>query len=246
MAKKRYLELNLQAKNNEWTDKAQSSKYSQELTADGGGVGGAKVITNSKYIELSEKSSQAFSYINNIHKDAPIVNMEQNRIQALLNNTDAKFEIKDNPNATANAPWYENKSTGREMVLEHIELIEKEAKKQNIDPELVKAIVFTESARGYYYGLSKLAEAAGVADTVFPMNINQEIWSGLGLTDENIYNPEVNVRAGVILIKRIADRIENPTPAKIASIYNSTGRENVNEYGAYVGKIYNEKPWEKQ
>ena len=78
------------------------------------------------------------------------------------------------------------------------------------------------------------------------MNINQEIWSGLGLTDENIYNPEVNVRAGVILIKRIADRIENPTPAKIASIYNSTGRENVNEYGAYVGKIYNEKPWEKQ
>ncbi len=36
MAKKRYLELNLQAKNNEWTDKTQSSKYSQELTADGG------------------------------------------------------------------------------------------------------------------------------------------------------------------------------------------------------------------
>src|SRR5690606_26196214 len=37
---------------------------------------------------------------------------------------------------------------------------------------------------------------------------------------------------------------EDQTVAKIASIYNFTGRENVNNYGARVEDVYNNKLWD--
>lgn len=76
------------------------------------------------------------------------------------------------------------------------------------------------------------------------MNINPEIWGGLGIDRRTAADYLTNIRAGVPLIKRISDRIENPTPEKIASIWNFTGRERVNDFGAYAGRVYIEKPWD--
>ena len=75
------------------------------------------------------------------------------------------------------------------------------------------------------------------------MNIYPKIWGRLGLSKETASAPKKNIKAGVTLIKRIADRLDNPTPAKIGSIWNYAGRENVNDYGAYVDRMYHEKPW---
>ena len=42
---------------------------------------------------------------------------------------------------------------------------------------------------------------------------------------EEFKNPEANIRAGVTLIKRIRDRLDDPSEAKIGSIWNFTGAE---------------------
>lgn len=79
------------------------------------------------------------------------------------------------------------------------------------------------------------------------MNINGKIWGGLvDKPGERLNNAEENIEAGVILLKRISDRIENPTPEKIGSIWNFTGRENVNEMGKEIGEAFRTKPWKKK
>ena len=62
---------------------------------------------------------------------------------------------------------------------------------------------------------------------------------------EDMYDPDVNIEAATVLLKRIADRIDKPDAAKVGSIWNYTGREKTNEFGEYIGKVYQEKPWAK-
>lgn len=79
------------------------------------------------------------------------------------------------------------------------------------------------------------------------MNINGELWGALvEKPKQRLDDSQENIEAGVILLKRIGDRIENPTPEKIGSVWNFTGRENVNEIGAEIGKAYKNKPWQKK
>jgi hypothetical protein len=76
------------------------------------------------------------------------------------------------------------------------------------------------------------------------MNIQKERWSSLVDKEPNdLYDPDHNVEAATILLRRISDRIEKPDAAKIGSIWQYTGRENTNEFGEYIGKVYREKPW---
>ena len=60
-----------------------------------------------------------------------------------------------------------------------------------------------------------------------------------------MYNPEVNIDTSTLLLKRIRDRIEKPTPEKIGSIWNYSGKEKTSEFGEYIGQLYHEKPWAK-
>ncbi|MCF3628130.1 hypothetical protein RJ527_08645 [Thalassospiraceae bacterium LMO-SO8] len=175
----------------------------------------------------------------------PILTDPIERTDAILNNASARFEVKENPNADDSDPWYAVPSVGKTAVLNFEPLLIAEARKQGVDPDLVKAIVYAENARGHYFGTAKMLEGFQLAGTIFPMNIDPEKWSGLGIDKNSAYAPESNVKAGVTLIKRIFDRVPNPSPAKIASVWNYVGRENVNDFGAYVARIYREKPWTK-
>ena len=79
-----------------------------------------------------------------------------------------------------------------------------------------------------------------------PMNISGKIWGGLiDKPGQKLNNDQENIEAGVILLKRISDRIENPTPEKIGSVWHFTGRENVDEIGKEIGEAYQNKPWKK-
>ena len=175
----------------------------------------------------------------------PILTDPIERTEAILNNASARFEVKENPNADDSDPWYAVPNVGKTAVLNFEPLLIAEARKQGVDPDLVKAIVYAENARGHYFGTAKMLEGFQLAGTIFPMNIDPEKWSGLGIDKNSAYAPESNVKAGVTLIKRIFDRVPNPSPAKIASVWNYVGRENVNDFGAYVARIYREKPWTK-
>ena len=80
------------------------------------------------------------------------------------------------------------------------------------------------------------------------MNINPKTWAGIGgVGEEEFKDPEKNIRAGVALIKGIWDRLrpEDRTAAKIGSIWNFTGRENVSLRGARIGRVFDERSWEK-
>jgi hypothetical protein len=48
----------------------------------------------------------------------------------------------------------------------------------------------------------------------------------------------------VTLIKRISERIDDPTPAKIGSLWNGIKLEMVNERGSRIEKIHEKRPWE--
>jgi hypothetical protein len=65
-----------------------------------------------------------------------------------------------------------------------------------------------------------------------------------GISKEEFSDPEKNIRAGVALIREIKDRLVNPTPAKIGSIWQFTGSEVVRENGAKIEKVMRKKPWE--
>lgn len=175
----------------------------------------------------------------------PVLKDPIERTDAILNNAFARFEVKENPNADDSDPWYAVPSVGKTSVLNFEPILIAEARKQGVDPDLVKAIVYAENARGHYFGTPKVLEGFELAGTIFPMNIDPEKWSGLGIDKNSAYDPKTNIKAGFTLIRRIFDRIPNPSPAKIASVWNYVGRENVNDFGAYVGRIYREKPWTK-
>ncbi len=176
---------------------------------------------------------------------APLLTEFSDRVRSIVNDTPARFEVHDNPKADPSSRSYESHSVGKVAVLTYARILEEEAKRQGVDINLVKAIVYAENARGHYHGASKVLEAFGWAKSYFPMNINLSVWSDLGLDEKSVLVPRENVRVGVTLLKRISERIVDATPAKIATVWNNTSKERMTDFGAYVGRLYRERPWEK-
>ncbi|MDH5722959.1 MAG: peptidoglycan-binding protein [Alphaproteobacteria bacterium] len=180
-------------------------------------------------------------------KKAPVVNREKDRINSILNNTPAKFDIKFKKTdkilrEAAIDTFVRNNDIARKTLEKHSETVERFSKKHGVDPDLVKAIMWDENARGDKFGTNRLFDSIGSSQR--PMNINGDMWSKLiGKKSSRLHDPEENIETSIILIKRIGDRIEKPTPGKVASIWNVTGRENTNEFGNDVDIIYNQKPW---
>ena len=106
----------------------------------------------------------------------------------------------------------------------------------------MRAIVYVENSQGWY---GKPFEAFCVK-SYLPMNIRPDIWAPLGFAGKNYLVPKKNIRVGVTLIRRIRDRIESPTIAKIATLYNSLSQDRVTDYGARVAEVYRKKLWEKK
>ncbi len=175
---------------------------------------------------------------------APLLTKFSDRVRSIVDDTPARFEVHDNPEADPSSRWYESHSAGKVAVLTYGRILEEEAKRQGVDINLVKAIVYAENARGHYQGLSKVAEAVGLAETYFPMNINVNVWQGLGIDENTVLVPRENVRAGVTLLRRLAARVIDPSPEKIATLWNNTASDSLTNYGVYVARIYRERPWE--
>ena len=83
-----------------------------------------------------------------------------------------------------------------------------------------------------------------MSDSLLHMTSNKEKWAELvKKKQEDMYDPDVNIEAGTVLLKRIHDRIERPTPEKIGSVWHYSGMENIDEFGNFVGEVYKKKPW---
>jgi peptidoglycan hydrolase-like protein with peptidoglycan-binding domain len=177
--------------------------------------------------------------------ERPLLSRGQDRRQSILEDTPSRIKIEANPKADSNDPWYLVNGAGRSAVHLHDDIIRREASRQNVDPDLIRAIIYAENARGHYFGAARAAEGLGKANSIFPMNINPELWRDLGFTGRNASDPATNIEVGARLLSRIRDRLEDPTPEAIGTLYNSLSKDAVTDYGAYVGRLMREKPWSK-
>lgn len=103
--------------------------------------------------------------------------------------------------------------------------------------------MYSENANGASYG--PIFEELGVARSLLPMNIKPRLWAELSGGGADLSDPLQNIRAGVVLIRRIMDRIQQPSVAKVGTLYNSLAKESVSEFGARVAKVYESQLWEK-
>lgn len=177
--------------------------------------------------------------------ERPVLNDRDSRKDSIVNDTPAIFEIEENSSANGSAPWYEAGSQSE--VAKWCGIIIQVSQKHKVDPRLVMAIMYMETTHGYYEKIypNFLESAYPMRKSVLPMNINYRYWKSLGVTKEKLACPFYNIEFGVILIKRISDRIAEPTIKKVATIYNFVGAEKVNDYGARVYKLYLSQPWAK-
>ncbi|MDH5722917.1 MAG: hypothetical protein OEY94_06315 [Alphaproteobacteria bacterium] len=203
----------------------------------------------------------------------PVLNTQEDREKSILDDTPAVFEIKSNiypldvrPKSnmellagntigrvkikeTLDTAWDEIRTfdhLGKKAVRKHDKTIMKHAQKHNLDPDLTRAVMYAENARGHKIVLNKLADDLKKSDSPLPMNIQRERWSKLiGKKPDDLYDADANIEAATVLLKRISSRVKKPTPEKVGSIWQYTGREKTNEFGEYIGKVYKEKPWLK-
>lgn len=124
---------------------------------------------------------------------------------------------------------------GQKQVRDNNDLIEAAAARYGVDPDIVRAIIYTEGARGHYgqYVESfdrsthqKLPLPEGqfeVAKTLFPGNISAE-WEAL-IPGSNVHRRADNIELTAKLIARIARRLDDPSIENIYSLYNSLSHD---------------------
>ncbi len=166
------------------------------------------------------------------------------RTEQLRNGNNLFLDIENNPNANYQIPSYRTSdSSGQFYIDNYGGIIEKYAQQYNVDPDLVKAIMYNEASTGHWGGLNELADKYRISGSQMPMNIRGDTWGDFDGQHYDTHNPEQNIELGVQLIKRLQNSIHNPTIEKVATLYNRTGAMEVNDYGARTRTIYNQKPW---
>ncbi len=156
---------------------------------------------------------------------------------AILGKGKANFTLLPNPDANSNAPLYTlhfyNEVNRNDAV------IKEQTKGKNVDPDLVRSIIYLETTQGYYDRM-----ALGNETSIRPMNIKAAYWEGLGYNEKELRNPEINIEAGVKLLSGIENNMPDKTIKEIGTIYNNLGATKVSDYGVRLEKIYQEKPWQ--
>ena len=175
----------------------------------------------------------------------------EERIEHLRNGQNLFLDIENNPNAEYEMPWYSNvlyvgDITGNYYLNKYGDIIEKYAQQYNVDPDLVKSIMYNEAFTGHKYGGNYIGDVLGYSESQMPMNIRGKTWGNFDGRQYNTANPEQNIELAVQVIKRLQNSTHNPTIEKIGTLYNATGAMEVNNYGARTKTIYDEKPWLKR
>ncbi|MDQ7788746.1 MAG: hypothetical protein RDU41_01685 [Clostridia bacterium] len=160
---------------------------------------------------------------------------------SILENKQARFPCAANPAASGRAPLYRSHRLGVEAITKYGKIADSEAKRQGVDPIMVRAILYYENADGHKGGLDKKLDEWGLSRSQQPMSLRADIWGGLGVTRDS--PPRQHIRAAVTLIKRITDRLDHPTPDRIGTLWNSLSARRVTQRGARIGWIYEDQPW---
>ncbi|MDZ4217267.1 MAG: hypothetical protein U1C97_03035, partial [Candidatus Gracilibacteria bacterium] len=173
----------------------------------------------------------------------------QERDHSIMKNTPLKISIAENPDVRGGVPIYRDESYSE--VSGNIHLIEKYAEQYGVDEDIIKSIIYLETTHGYADRVGELVHYLSGGwwgnTSLRPMNLQlrwgkiEENGKPLNYIREDLENPEKNIHVGTLLVKRIWDRLENPTVEKIGTVYNNSNALKVSEYGVWLGEIYREK-----
>ena len=181
---------------------------------------------------------------------APEVNDRHERKKAILEDKPARFKIERNPKATEKRAFLSRVTKpeiATKMVNNHSQIVEKISKKHGMDPDFVKAVMWTETYRGDHWSLNRKLDKTDFSNSKLPMNINGDMWSKIiNKRPDDLFGKENNIEAGVILLKKIQDRLDDPSPDKVGSLWNSLAAEHTNNVGVAIQQAYKEKPWLKK
>jgi soluble lytic murein transglycosylase-like protein len=183
-------------------------------------------------------------------KGETIVDGSLARERSIKENLPAKFVIEKNKNLSSGSTLWNDLRTfefaGKLAVQSYDKEIRKSAEKHNLDPDLIRAVMYAENARGNYMGGAYIADKAGISSSIMPMNIQNNRWSSLvNKRPDDLLDAQNNVEAGTVLLKRIKERVNKPTVEKISTLWNDIDNKYTNEFGEYVGDVYRRKPWKK-
>jgi soluble lytic murein transglycosylase-like protein len=172
----------------------------------------------------------------------PILFRRQDRKASIIANTPGRIVVKENPDSSGEEPLHAFHAAGQAAVELFDPIIRREAARLGVDANLVRAIMYVENAQGQY---GKPFEGVG-AKSILPMNIRYDTWAGLGFSERDFFDATMNIRAGATLIRRILDRLDEPTVSKVATLYNSLPKDSVSDYGARVAEVYRARAWERK
>jgi hypothetical protein len=178
----------------------------------------------------------------------------KDRKNAILNDTpDTKFYFESQK--FSDVPNYQNRSVenryqrndwGAQEVRKYSGLIDAAAARYSIDPDIVKAIIYTEVSGGWYGYAPESFDAAThkilpkgwleTAHTILPGNISPE-WQEL-IPGSDVHNPRDNIELTTKLISQIANRLDDPSIENIYSLYNSLSHDRT-----YVNKEAKTTPY---
>lgn len=175
--------------------------------------------------------------------DAPVLSNAVERRDAIVENRPGRWHVENNALAPPYSAPYELPIFSQ--VLTYASEIEEAAHRHGIDPDLLRAIVYLETSRGYYDGILDWYSFVTFGlisppNSLRPSNVNIAFWP---VSREEMSVPLLNLDYSARLISELSDRIDNATPEKIATAYNALGAEVVSAYGASVGRLYTMKPW---
>lgn len=203
--------------------------------------------------EDGQDSATSVDQAHRIDNRWPVLIKEADRRRSILENAPGRFIIEANPNADGGTPVLAQHALGFQAVQKLGSIIGEEAARLGVDPDLVRAVMYVETAQGYYFGAGplldllremKAPDPIPKSKTVLPMNVNPDLWGPLAGADSNLHDPRTNIRAGTVLLKRILERLSNPRLEAVATLYNSLAKDRVTDYGARVADVYRRKLWQ--
>ena len=174
-------------------------------------------------------------------KKSDLLRKEADRRKSIKANTGAKFyfepqKIEDVQKFREHGiqenflQW--NDWSGRQ-ILRLEDFIEITANSEGLDQNLLNAVLYTEMARGGYDSYFFIEP---FAETILPGNL-KEHWQDL-LPGSDIHNEQDNIILSAMLLKRISDRLRDPRPEDVHSLYNGLGHDRT-----YVNQNTMSTPW---
>ena len=224
---------------------------------------------------IEEPTSFVFSLItSNTPEDIPNYQQSKNiqslngnqldtkeRIDAYKTNKDIYINLEDKEEDGFKTFPYHDEKIGKYYVEKYSPIIEKYAKENGIDSNIVKAILFSEASDYHDEGANRLGDVVGKipfsdyilkifnrqsSTSIWPMNIQSKTWGDFQGKRYDVYNPEQNIALSVKLLKEILDSVPDKDIAKIATLWNNTGAKQVSDYGARTKYYYDNSMWDKR